>query len=52
MVAYACNPSYLGGRDLEDHGSRPVGAKAEMPISTNKPSAVHVCNSNYVRSHR
>jgi hypothetical protein len=21
-VAYTCNPSYLGGRDQEDHGSR------------------------------
>jgi hypothetical protein len=22
LVAHACNPSYLGGRDQEDHGSR------------------------------
>jgi hypothetical protein len=25
-VVYACNPSYLGGTDLEDYGSRPVQA--------------------------
>jgi hypothetical protein len=23
-VAHACNPSYLGGRDQEDQGSKPV----------------------------
>jgi hypothetical protein len=22
-VAYTCNPSYSGGRDQEDHGSKP-----------------------------
>jgi hypothetical protein len=22
-VAHACNPSYLGGRDQEDHSSKP-----------------------------
>jgi hypothetical protein len=22
-VAHACNPSYSGGRDQEDHGSKP-----------------------------
>jgi hypothetical protein len=26
-VAHTCNPSYLGGWDQEDHGSRPVQAK-------------------------
>jgi hypothetical protein len=24
LVAHACNPSYLGGRDREDCGSKPV----------------------------
>jgi hypothetical protein len=23
-VAHACNPSYLGGRDQEDHSSKPA----------------------------
>jgi hypothetical protein len=23
-VAHACNPSYSGGRDQEDHGSKPA----------------------------
>jgi hypothetical protein len=26
-VVLACDPSYSGGRDQEDHGSRPVQAK-------------------------
>jgi hypothetical protein len=24
LVAHACNPSYSGGRDQEDHGSKPA----------------------------
>jgi hypothetical protein len=28
MVAQACNPSYSGGRDWEDYGSRLVQAKS------------------------
>jgi hypothetical protein len=24
MVAQVCNPGHLGGRDQEDHGSKPV----------------------------
>jgi hypothetical protein len=27
-VAYACNPSYSGGRGQEDHGSKPVQANS------------------------
>jgi hypothetical protein len=27
-VAHACNPSYSGGRDLEDRGSRPAWANS------------------------
>jgi hypothetical protein len=26
MVAHACNPSYQGGRDQEDHGSKSAQA--------------------------
>jgi hypothetical protein len=25
LVAYTCNPSYLGGRDQEDHSLKPAG---------------------------
>jgi hypothetical protein len=33
-VAHACNPSYLGGWDQEDHGSRPSRANSSWdPIS-------------------
>jgi hypothetical protein len=28
-VAHICNPSYLGGRDQEDHSLRPVQAKSK-----------------------
>jgi hypothetical protein len=28
LVAHACNPSHLGGRDKEDHGSKPAGANS------------------------
>jgi hypothetical protein len=30
--AHACNPSYSGGRDLEDHRSRPAWAKSLQDI--------------------
>jgi hypothetical protein len=34
---YICNLNYLGGRDQEDHGSRPVKAKNwQDSISINK----------------
>jgi hypothetical protein len=33
MVAHACNPSYLGGRKQEDHGSRPVQAKIHQTLA-------------------
>jgi hypothetical protein len=33
-LAQSCNPSYLGGRDQEDHGSKPVQANSSWdPIS-------------------
>jgi hypothetical protein len=38
VVADTCNPSYLGGRDKEDHGSKPAWVKSlQDPISTNEP---------------
>jgi hypothetical protein len=34
-MAQAYHPSYSGGRDWEDHSSRPAGAKSlQGPIST------------------
>jgi hypothetical protein len=27
LMAHACNPSYLGGRDQEDHGLKSAKAK-------------------------
>jgi hypothetical protein len=30
LVAHACNPSYLEGRDQEDHGSKPARAKSSQ----------------------
>jgi hypothetical protein len=27
-VAHACNPSFSGGRDQEDHGSKPAWANS------------------------
>jgi hypothetical protein len=33
-VAHICNPSYSGGRDQEDHGSKPAPANSLYdPIS-------------------
>jgi hypothetical protein len=34
LVTHTCNPSYLGGRGLEDHGSKPAWANSwQDPIS-------------------
>jgi hypothetical protein len=42
-VAHTCNLSYLGGRNQEDHSSRPVWANSSQdPISTNKKLGVVV----------
>jgi hypothetical protein len=49
-LTQACNPSYLGGRDWEDHSLRSAWAKSSPdPISTNKKLGVvvHACHSNY-----
>jgi hypothetical protein len=41
VVAYACNPKYLGSRDGEDHDLRPAQAKGQWDLtSTNKLSMV------------
>jgi hypothetical protein len=43
VVAHAYNPSYSGGGDLEDHGSRPAQTKTyQDPVSTTKPNVMVV----------
>jgi hypothetical protein len=38
-VVYVCNPIYSGGRDQEDHGSKPAQANSSRdPISKKKKS--------------
>jgi hypothetical protein len=32
MVAQAYNPSYLGGRDQEDHGLKPARARKKKKV--------------------
>jgi hypothetical protein len=35
-VAHACNPSYSGGSNQEDHTSKPVQARSSQdPVSKN-----------------
>jgi hypothetical protein len=44
MLAQACNPSYLGGRDWEDGGSWPAQAKSSRgPISISKELGMMAC---------
>jgi hypothetical protein len=49
MVAYIYNISYSGGRDQEDHGSRPAEARSlQDPISINKQGVVVcTCDPSY-----
>jgi hypothetical protein len=36
LLAHPCNPSYLGGRDQEDHSSKPAWvSRLSNPISKN-----------------
>jgi hypothetical protein len=56
LVAHTCNPSYLGGRNWEDHGSRPaLGWRRELarPYLKKEPGSwvlvAHGYNSNYFR---
>jgi hypothetical protein len=37
LVAHTFNPSYSGGRDQEDLGSRPVQANSSRDPISNKP---------------
>jgi hypothetical protein len=36
-VVHTCNPSYSGGKDQEDHGSKPVRAKKVYNPLSQKP---------------
>jgi hypothetical protein len=36
-AAHACNPSYSGGRDQEDHGSKPAWANSFWDPTSKKP---------------
>jgi hypothetical protein len=39
LVAHACNPSYLGDRDQEDHGLKPgLGKQFTRPFLEKNPS--------------
>jgi hypothetical protein len=35
-VVHICNPSYLGGRDQEDHGLKPAQANSSKTLSQKK----------------
>jgi hypothetical protein len=37
LVAHTCNPSYSGGRDEEDHGSKPAWANSSRDHILKKP---------------
>jgi hypothetical protein len=48
-MSYTCNPSYSGGRDQEDHSSKPAN-NLRNPISTNEKLgtvAACACHPNY-----
>jgi hypothetical protein len=36
LVAHACNPSYSGGRDKEDHGLKPAWANSSQDAISKK----------------
>jgi hypothetical protein len=38
LVAHACNPSYSGSRDQEDHSSKPAQANSPRDPILKKPS--------------
>jgi hypothetical protein len=35
-VTHACNPNYSGGRDQEDHGSKPTGENSSGDFMSKK----------------
>jgi hypothetical protein len=37
-VAHACNPSYSGGRDQKDQGSKPAWANSSRDLISKNPS--------------
>jgi hypothetical protein len=37
QVAHACNPSYSGGREQEDHGLKPVWANSSKGLISKIP---------------
>jgi hypothetical protein len=43
LVAYTCNPSYSGGRDQEDHGSKPAQENSSQDTILKNPS----CTQKY-----
>jgi hypothetical protein len=42
LVAHACNPSYSGGRDQEDCGSKAAQANSLRDLISKKPSQKRV----------
>jgi hypothetical protein len=38
LGAHACNPNYSGGRDHEDHSSKPAGQIVRETLSQKHPS--------------
>jgi hypothetical protein len=36
-MTHTCNPTYSGGRDQEDHGSKPAGQIVHKTLSRNYP---------------
>jgi hypothetical protein len=50
-VAYACNPSYSGGRDQEDGGLKPVQAVCET-LSQKNLSHTHTHTHTHIKKKR
>jgi hypothetical protein len=53
-VAHACNPSYLGGQNQEDHGSRTAQSKSSPDLP--QPMVDHwlmtTCHPSYSEKHK
>jgi hypothetical protein len=47
VVAHACHPSYLGGKDQEDCGLRSAWVKSWGDTHLNK-QVLHTCNLSYI----
>jgi hypothetical protein len=54
MVAQACNPSYLGGRDQKDLSSRPAQAKKFMRSHLNQclHAMTNACHPSYAGKYK